>query len=192
MKRPADETPAQRKTRNDHETRQAALEAVENDPDVKLFMDTFDATIDKDSIKYTWGQSKITTVPATGKAGQDLKSVPAYVEKEERRMSSGLGDIMKQAQKMQESMQRAQEEIAATEVQGEAGAGMVKVIMTGRHDVKRVEIEPSLLNSDKVMLEDLIAAAVNDANRRVEKATRDRMADVTSGMGLPAGFKLPF
>ena len=107
-------------------------------------------------------------------------------------MNSGLGDIMKQARKMQENMQRAQEEIAATEVQGEAGAGMVKVIMTGRHDVKRVEIEPSLLNSDKVMLEDLIAAAVNDANRRVEKATRDKMADVTSVMGLPADFKLPF
>ena len=124
--------------------------------------------------------------------GTDFKSVPTRHTRQERRMSSGLGDIMKQAQKMQENMQRAQEEIAATEVQGEAGAGMVKVIMTGRHDVKRVEIEPSLLGSDKVMLEDLIAAAVNDANRRVEKATRDRMADVTSGMGLPAGFKLPF
>lgn len=107
-------------------------------------------------------------------------------------MKSGFDDIMKQARKMQENMQRAQEEIAATEVQGEAGAGMVKVIMTGRHDVKRVEIEPSLLTSDKVMLEDLIAAAVNDANRRVEKAAQDRMSDVTSGMGLPAGFKLPF
>ena len=107
-------------------------------------------------------------------------------------MKSGFDDIMKQARTMQENMQRAQEEIAATEVQGEAGAGMVKVIMTGRHDVKRVEIEPSLLNSDKVMLEDLIAAAVNDANRRVEKAAQDRMSDVTSGLGLPAGFKLPF
>ena len=107
-------------------------------------------------------------------------------------MKSGFDDIMKQARKMQENMQRAQEEIAATEVQGEAGAGMVKVIMTGRHDVKRVEIEPSLLNSDKVMLEDLIAAAVNDANRRVEKAAQDRMNDVTSALGLPADFKLPF
>ena len=107
-------------------------------------------------------------------------------------MKSGFDDIMKQARKMQENMQRAQEEIASTEVQGEAGAGMVKVIMTGRHDVKRVEIEPSLLTSDKVMLEDLIAAAVNDANRRVEKAAQDRMSDVTSGLGLPAGFKLPF
>ncbi len=107
-------------------------------------------------------------------------------------MKGGFGDIMQQAQKMQENMQRVQEEIAATEVQGEAGAGMVKVIMTGRHDLKRVEIEPSLLTADKEMLEDLIAAAVNDANRRVEKATQDKMANVASGMGLPAGFKLPF
>ena len=99
---------------------------------------------------------------------------------------------MQQAQKMQENMQRAQEEIAATEVQGEAGAGMVKVIMTGRHDLKRVEIEPSLLAGDKEMLEDLIAAAVNDANRRVEKATQDKMSSVASGLELPAGLKLPF
>ena len=105
---------------------------------------------------------------------------------------SGLGDIMKQAQKMQENLQRAQDEIADTEVQGEAGAGMVKIVMTGRHDVKRVEIEPSLLTTDKEMLEDLVAAAVNDANRRVEKATQDKMVDVTSGLGLPAGIKLPF
>ena len=107
-------------------------------------------------------------------------------------MKGGFGDIMQQAQKMQENMQRVQEEIAATEVQGEAGAGMVKVIMTGRHDVKRVEIEPSLLSGDKEMLEDLVAAAVNDANRRVEKATQDKMASVASGLELPAGLKLPF
>jgi DNA-binding YbaB/EbfC family protein len=107
-------------------------------------------------------------------------------------MKGGFGDIMQQAQKMQENMQRAQEEIAATEVQGESGAGMVKVIMTGRHDLKRVEIEPSLLAGDKEMLEDLIAAAVNDANRRVEKATQDKMSSVASGLELPAGLKLPF
>ena len=107
-------------------------------------------------------------------------------------MKGGFGDIMKQAQKMQENMQRVQDEISTTEVQGEAGAGMVKVIMTGRHDVKRVDIEPSLLSTDKEMLEDLIAAAVNDANRRVEKATQDKMASVASGLGLPPGFKLPF
>ena len=107
-------------------------------------------------------------------------------------MKGGFGDIMKQAQQMQENLQRVQEEITDTEVQGEAGAGMVKVIMTGRHDVKRVEIDPSLFSADKEMLEDLVAAAVNDANRRVEKATQDKMADITSGFSLPAGFKLPF
>jgi len=107
-------------------------------------------------------------------------------------MKSGFGDIMKQAQKMQENMQRAQEEIATTEVQGESGAGLVKVVMTGRHDVKRVDIDPSLLAADTEMLEDLIAAAVNDANRRVEKAAQDKMSNVASIMGLPAGLKLPF
>ena len=107
-------------------------------------------------------------------------------------MKGGFGDIMKQAQKMQENMQRMQDEIASTEVTGEAGAGMVKVTMTGRHDVKRVDIDPSLLSTDKEMLEDLVAAAVNDANRRVEKASQDKMADVASGLGLPPGLKLPF
>ena len=107
-------------------------------------------------------------------------------------MKGDFGDIMKQAQQMQENLQRVQEKIADTEVQGEAGAGMVKVIMTGRHDVKRVEIEPSLLTTDREMLEDLIAAAVNDANRRVEKATQDKMADVAAGLSLPPGLKLPF
>lgn len=107
-------------------------------------------------------------------------------------MKGGLGDIMKQAQQVQENMQRAQEEIAATEVQGESGAGMVKVVMTGQHDVKGIEIEPSLMSGDKEMLEDLIAAAVNDANRRVEKAVQDKMSNAASAFGLPAGFKLPF
>ena len=107
-------------------------------------------------------------------------------------MKDGFGDIMKQAQKMQENMQRMQDEIASTEVTGEAGAGLVKVTMTGRHDVKRVEIDPSLLSTDKDMLEDLVAAAVNDANRRVERASQDKIADVTSGLGLPPGLKLPF
>lgn len=107
-------------------------------------------------------------------------------------MKDGFGDIMKQAQKMQENMQRMQDEIASTEVTGEAGAGLVKVTMTGRHDVKRVEIDPSLLSTDKDMLEDLVAAAMNDANRRVERASQDKIADVTSGLGLPPGLKLPF
>jgi len=107
-------------------------------------------------------------------------------------MKSGFGNIMKQAQQMQEQMQKAQEEMANIEVTGESGAGMVKVTMTGRHDVKRVEIDPSLLGDDKDMLEDLMAAAINDANRRDESATQEKMSELTSGMGLPAGFKMPF
>jgi DNA-binding YbaB/EbfC family protein len=99
---------------------------------------------------------------------------------------------MKQAQQMQENLQRAQEQIAAMEVTGESGAGLVKVTMTGRHDVKRVEIDPSLMQDDKAMLEDLIAAAVNDAVRRVEQMSKDKLSGLTAGMSLPPGMKLPF
>ncbi|NVJ50778.1 MAG: YbaB/EbfC family nucleoid-associated protein [Gammaproteobacteria bacterium] len=104
----------------------------------------------------------------------------------------GLGGMMKQAQQLQEKMQQMQEEVANMEIVGESGAGMVKVTMTGRHDVKRVEIDPSLLQDDKEILEDLIAAAVNDANRRVESETQSRMSSVTQGLPLPPGFKMPF
>ena len=104
----------------------------------------------------------------------------------------GLGGMMKQAQQLQEKMQKAQEEIANMQVIGESGAGMVKVTMTGRHDVKKVEIDSSLLQDDKEILEDLIAAAVNDANRRVETETQDRMSSVTQGLPIPPGFKMPF
>lgn len=107
-------------------------------------------------------------------------------------MKSGLGNIMKQAQKMQEGLQKAQEEIANMEVIGEAGAGLVKITMTGRHDVKRVEIAPDLMKDDKEMLEDLIAAAINDANRRVETMSQEKMSGLTAGMGLPPGMNLPF
>ena len=107
-------------------------------------------------------------------------------------MKGTIGNMMKQAQQMQEDLQKAQEAIAAMEVTGESGAGMVSVVMTGRHDVKRVRIDPQLLREDAAMLEDLIAAAVNDANRRVERMTQEKMANVTSGIKLPPGFKLPF
>jgi nucleoid-associated protein EbfC len=107
-------------------------------------------------------------------------------------MKGGIGNIMKQAQAMQEQMQKAQEELLSIEVTGESGAGMIKVTMTCRHDVKRVEIDPGLLGDDKDMLEDLIAAAVNDANRRVEEKTKEKMAGMTAGLGLPPGMKLPF
>jgi DNA-binding YbaB/EbfC family protein len=99
---------------------------------------------------------------------------------------------MKQAQQMQENLQRAQEQIAAMEVTGESGAGLVKVTMTGRHDVKRVEIDPTLMQDDKAMLEDLVAAAVNDAVRRVEQLSKDKLSGLTAGMSLPPGMKLPF
>jgi DNA-binding YbaB/EbfC family protein len=104
----------------------------------------------------------------------------------------GMGAMMKQAQQMQERMQKAQEEIANLEVIGESGAGMVKVTMLGNHNVRRVAIDPSLMSDDQDMLEDLIAAAINDAVRRVEIASKDKMAAVTGGMNLPAGMKLPF
>ena len=107
-------------------------------------------------------------------------------------MKGQLAGLMKQAQQMQENLKKAQEEIAGMEIEGQAGAGMVKVVMTGRHDVKRVSIDPSLMSDDKEMLEDLIAAAVNDAVRRVEAATQEKMGGLTSGLGLPPGMKLPF
>ncbi|MFO1309742.1 MAG: YbaB/EbfC family nucleoid-associated protein [Burkholderiales bacterium] len=103
-----------------------------------------------------------------------------------------LAGLMKQAQAMQENLKRAQEELARTEVEGQAGAGLVKVTMTCRHDVKRVAIDPSLLSEDKDMVEDLVAAAVNDAVRRVEATTQEKMAGLAGGMGMPPGFKLPF
>jgi DNA-binding YbaB/EbfC family protein len=107
-------------------------------------------------------------------------------------MKGGLGPLMKQAQQMQENMKNMQEQLATVEVEGQSGAGMVKIVMTCRYDVKRVNIDDSLLNDDKDMLEDLLAAAVNDAVRRVEATTQEKMSGVTSGMGLPPGMKLPF
>ena len=107
-------------------------------------------------------------------------------------LKGGMGNLMKQAQKMQEQMQQMQEELANAEVAGEAGAGLVKIVMTGRHDVRRVEIDPSLLEEDKEILEDLIAAAVNDAVRKVEKNQQDKMGDLTGGLGMPPGMKMPF
>jgi DNA-binding YbaB/EbfC family protein len=107
-------------------------------------------------------------------------------------MKGGLGNLMKQAQQMQADMQKAQQEIASLEVTGESGGGLVKVTMTGRHEARRVEIDESLVGDDKDMLEDLIAAAINDAAHKVEAVTQQRMSNVTAGMNLPAGMKLPF
>ncbi|MCZ6502050.1 MAG: YbaB/EbfC family nucleoid-associated protein [Gammaproteobacteria bacterium] len=107
-------------------------------------------------------------------------------------IKGGFGDLMKQAQEMQEKVQKIQNEIANAEVIGESGAGLIKIIMTGRHDVKKVEIDDSLLSEEKEILEDLIAAAVNDAVRKVENKQKDRMSELTSGIPLPPGFKFPF
>ena len=107
-------------------------------------------------------------------------------------MKGNIGQLMKQAQQMQENMQRMQESLATLEVEGQSGAGMVKVQMTCKHEVKRVVIDPSLLGDDREMLEDLVAAAFNDANRKVEQTVQQKLSSVTGGMGLPAGLKLPF
>ncbi len=107
-------------------------------------------------------------------------------------MKGGLGNLMKQAQQMQADLQKAQAEIANLEVTGESGGGMVHVTMTGRHDLRRVEIDDALIGEDKEMLEDLIVAAVNDAVRRIEAESQERMSKFTSALNLPAGAKLPF
>jgi DNA-binding YbaB/EbfC family protein len=107
-------------------------------------------------------------------------------------MKNQLAGLMKQAQQMQDNLKKAQEDLARIEVEGQAGAGLVKVVMTCRHDVKRVTIDPSLLTEDRDMLEDLVAAAVNDAVRRVEATTQEKMAGLTMGMPMPPGMKLPF
>ncbi len=107
-------------------------------------------------------------------------------------MKSGLGNLMKQAQEMQANLQKAQEELAKLEVTGEAGGGMVKVVMTGRHDVRRVDIDPLLLEEDKEMLEDLIGAAVNDAVHKVEAMGKQKLSGLTAGLNLPGDIKLPF
>ncbi len=107
-------------------------------------------------------------------------------------MKGAMGNLMKQAQKMQEDMQKAQQEIAAMEVEGLSGGGMVKVIMNGRHELRRVTLDDSLMSDDKEMIEDLLAAAVNDAVRKIEQAGASRMSGLTAGLNLPGGMKLPF
>ena len=107
-------------------------------------------------------------------------------------MKGNIGQLMKQAQQMQENMRRMQESLGTLEVEGQSGAGMVKVQMNCKHEVKRISIDPSLLGEDREMLEDLVAAAFNDAARRVESTIAEKMSGMTAGLGLPAGFKLPF
>lgn len=107
-------------------------------------------------------------------------------------MKGGLGNLMKQAQKMQEDMQKAQERLAQEEVTGEAGGGLVKIVLNGKHEARRVTIDESLMGDDKEMLEDLLAAAINDAAHRVAEKSQENMAGLADGLSLPPGFKLPF
>lgn len=107
-------------------------------------------------------------------------------------MKGGLGNLMRQAQQMQETMKKAQEELAGLEVIGESGAGMVKVTLNGRHEAKRVSIEPKLLSEDKEMLEDLLTAAINDAVQKIAARSREKYSGLMSGLNLPPGMKLPF
>ena len=107
-------------------------------------------------------------------------------------MKGNIGQLMKQAQMMQENMRRLQESLATMEVEGQSGAGLVKVLMTCKYEVKRVAIDASLVGDDRDMLEDLVAAAFNDASRRVEATIAEKMGGMTAGLGLPPGFKLPF
>jgi hypothetical protein len=107
-------------------------------------------------------------------------------------MKGGIGNLMQQAQQLQANMQKAQAEIAAMEVTGESGAGMVKVTINGRHEAKRVQIDPSVPLDDREMIEDLVAAAINDAVHRLEATSQEKMAGLMGGMNLPAGLKLPF
>jgi len=107
-------------------------------------------------------------------------------------MKGGLGNLMKQAQKMQADLQKAQEELAKAEILGESGGGMVKITMNGRHEVRRVEIDETLMGDDKEMLEDLVAAAMNDAVHKLEEHSKEQMSAATSGINLPPGMKLPF
>ena len=107
-------------------------------------------------------------------------------------MKGGIGNLMRQAQQMQENMQKAQAELSNLEVTGESGAGMVKVVLNGRHEAKKVTIEPKLVSEDLEMLEDLVAAAINDASRKIEERSKEKYADLMSGMNLPPGMKLPF
>lgn len=107
-------------------------------------------------------------------------------------MKGGIGNLMKQAQKMQADMQEAQEKLAQEEVTGESGGGLVKVVMNGKHEIRRVQIDDSLMGDDKEMLEDLVAAAMNDANQRVNSKMQESMSGLTAGLNLPPGMKLPF
>ena len=121
-----------------------------------------------------------------------IRLLSLQIELEVDMMKGGLGNLMRQAQQMQETMKKAQEELAGLEVIGESGAGMVKVTLNGRHEAKRVAIEPKLLSEDKEMLEDLLTAAINDAVQKIAARSQEKYSGLMSGLNLPPGMKLPF
>ena len=161
-------TPARQRALADQDKVVRAAAAFEADPAVKGLQERFGAEVDAASVK------------------------PAQLAQETIMMKGGLGNLMRQAQQMQENMQKAQAELANLEVTGESGAGMVKVVLNGRHEAKKVTIEPKLVAEDLEMLEDLVAAAINDASRKIEERSKEKYADLMSGMNLPPGMKLPF
>ena len=162
-------TPARQRALGDQDKVARAAAAFEADPTVKGLQERFGAEVDA-----RFGQTRQLT--------QESRIM----------MKGGLGNLMRQAQQMQENMQKAQAELASLEVTGESGAGMVKVVLNGRHEAKKVTIEPKLVSEDMEMLEDLVAAAINDASRKIEERSKERYADLMSGMNLPPGVKLPF
>ena len=124
--------------------------------------------------------------------GLCLAPLSLYNNREEIKMKNALGNIMQQAQKMQEDLKKAQEELALMQVLGESGGGLVTIVMTGKREARKVTIDDSLLGEDKDMLEDLVAAAINDAVNKVAKMKKEKMSDITAGIPLPPGFKMPF
>ncbi len=166
--------------------RQREAEAnIEADPFVQGLLRDFGGQIVPGSIQHAWPEFP-------GRAWRGLPSVFHRIQEHSIMMKGQLAGLMKQAQQMQENMKKMQEQLALIEVEGQSGAGLVKVVMTCKNDVKRVTIDPSLLADDKELLEDLVAAAFNDAVRKAEATTQEKMGSMTSGLPLPPGFKLPF
>jgi len=134
----------------------------------------------------------ISTSPANALCEYSINIFPSQGTRRTNMMKGGIGNMMKQVQQVQENMAKMQARLAEIEIEGQSGAGMVKVVMTCKYDVRRVAIDPSLMGDDKEMLEDLVAAAVNDAVRKVESTVQEKMGSVTAGLPIPPGMKLPF
>jgi len=179
------ETPHLFKLRQQREQRQTAIEEIKQDGIVRKLGEAFGAELDESSVRKIGDDQ--------GNLGLfDDAEVAQIAKTRGMNMKGALGDMMKKAQEMQENMQNAQQQLAKMEVTGESGGGLVQVVMRGTHEVNRVHIDATLVGEDKDMLEDLVAAAINDAVHKVGKANQEMMQDMTSGLNLPPGFKLPF